>query len=202
MDKNIDFYNQNADLFFNTTFNVDMSQQYLSFLKFLPPKASILDAGCGSGRDSKFFINSGYKLTAFDASEEMVKKASLLCGKNILKMTFNEVNFSEIFDGIWANASLLHLPKEQIKPTIEKLCKALNHKGIFYMSFKYGEFKVTKENGRSFCNMNEAGIKSIINSIPHMQILECTKRKDSRADKETIWLNVITRKDKSMNFVR
>jgi 2-polyprenyl-3-methyl-5-hydroxy-6-metoxy-1,4-benzoquinol methylase len=64
----IEYYQQNADEFFNGTINVDMSNIYQHFTKDLHANALILDAGCGSGRDSKAFLDMGYKVDAFDAS--------------------------------------------------------------------------------------------------------------------------------------
>ena len=72
MSQTIDYYNENADKFYENTVDADMSEQYQQFLKYLNQGAKILDFGCGSGRDSKYFIDNGYKVTAIDGAESCV----------------------------------------------------------------------------------------------------------------------------------
>ena len=78
-----------------------------------------MDAGCGSGRDSKVFIDSGSEVIAFDGSAEMAKIASEFLGREVLNILFKDMNFYEEFDGIWACASLLHIPKAQLPDTLK-----------------------------------------------------------------------------------
>ena len=78
--KTIDYYNHHAEEFTHSTLNVDMESLYQSFLNLLPANAHILDLGCGSGRDSLAFKNKGYRVTAIDYSEALVKKATELLG--------------------------------------------------------------------------------------------------------------------------
>ena len=82
----IDYYQQNAGEFFNGTINVDMSNIYQHFTNDLSTGSLVLDAGSGSGRDSKAFLDMGYKVDAFDASSEMVKRASEYTGLDVLNM--------------------------------------------------------------------------------------------------------------------
>ena len=76
IDRTVDYYNENAQSFFETTVNADMSLQLEDFIKLLPAGGYILDAGCGSGRDSLELKNRGFKIEAFDASKEMCRRAS------------------------------------------------------------------------------------------------------------------------------
>ena len=69
MTNTLDYYNRNADSFFESTACVDMSPLYERFLALVGPQGTILDAGCGSGRDAKAFRDLGYQVSAFDASE-------------------------------------------------------------------------------------------------------------------------------------
>ncbi|KJG02112.1 class I SAM-dependent methyltransferase [Photobacterium angustum] len=73
----IDFYNTHADDFYQSTVNIDVSPLLRRFIPYLPASAHILDAGCGSGRDSKTFIDQGFQVTAIDASEELGKRAEI-----------------------------------------------------------------------------------------------------------------------------
>ena len=146
MDNNIEYYNKNAEAFFEGTVNADMSLWRDKFEKYVSSGGRILDAGCGSGRDSKAFIQHGYSVVAFDASKEMCRMASELIGQEVWQMKFDEISFNEEFDGIWACASLLHVHGEELPKTLESLRKALIKSGIIYVSFKYGDgLKVRSE---------------------------------------------------------
>src|ERR687885_194185 len=134
----IDFYNEHAQDFYHRTVNVDMRELYAPFLALLPAGAHILDAGCGSGRDSLYFKQHGYQVTALDASAELVKLSSQLLQQPVLHLTFQEVDFDERFDGIWACASLLHVPRIEIDDVLRRLTKALKPGAILFTSFKNG----------------------------------------------------------------
>src|SRR5687768_2348818 len=121
----IDYYNKNAEQFYNETIDVDMTALYKPFLEHLPDKAHILDAGCGSGRDSLYFLQNGYRVTAIDASIKLSKMASKLIKQSVLNITFQEMNFKNEFDGIWASASLLHISRRQINDVLIQMAKAL-----------------------------------------------------------------------------
>ena len=173
----IDYYNQNAESFFSDTIDVDMTALYEPFLKFLPDKAHILDAGCGSGRDSLYFLQNGYTVTAIDASEELSKLASKLIKQTVVNISFQEMEFENDFDGIWASASLVHIPRIEIKDVLNRIAKALKQYGILYASFKYGDEEYEK-GGRYFNSYNENSISQLINNFIDLQIIE-----GSRLDK-------------------
>ena len=122
-ENSIDYYEQNADQFISGSLKVDMSQVYNHFIKYIPNGGYILDAGCGSGRDSLYFIEHGYNVTAFDASEAMANYCRKLTGVNTRQATFKKFETDILFDGIWACASLLHVPREELSDTIERLSR-------------------------------------------------------------------------------
>ena len=115
-----------------------MGKLYEPCLQHLKPGAKILDAGCVSGRDSLLFKNHGFQVTAFDASEEMVKLASQLLGQRVLHMSFEDLDLPETDDGIWACASLLHVKRAELRNVIARLSQHLNTGGMLYISFLYG----------------------------------------------------------------
>lgn len=121
----IKYYNDNAASFFAGTVDIDMSELHNKFISYLPEGALVLDAGCGSGRDSLAFQKLGFAVEAFDASEALVKKASELTGMNVQLKQFHEVNEINKFDGIWTCASLLHLPRTELESSMRLLSKAL-----------------------------------------------------------------------------
>ena len=88
------YYEKNAEEYCKATINIDMSNIYNKFLPFLPKGGRILDAGCGSGRDSKIFIDNGYKVLAFDASQELADRASHYIGQTVLELNFEDIECS------------------------------------------------------------------------------------------------------------
>ena len=188
------YYDNPDNNYATKTINADMSQVYSHFLKYLPEKASILDAGCGSGRDSLFFINEGFVVTAIDASKVMCDAASKTINQPVLHQNFYEINFDHCFDGIWACATLLHLDINDIASTMKKLAKDLVPGGIFYVSFKYGNFS-GERNGRFFTDMTEKSFAEVISKIEGLTVIKQMITEDARPDRNEKWLNVFLKKE-------
>lgn len=191
----IAYYNTNAQAFYDRTIGTDMSLMYEKFLNFLPDNAHILDAGCGVGRDSKFFLKVGYEVTAFDASAEMVKYSTKELEKPILQLRFQDLNFEEKFEGVWANASLIHIPYKETKDVYARIHKALKPRGIFYGSYKYGKEHMSVS-GREFYNMTEASILPYLKDL--FEVIEISQTEDTRSQvapsPDKAWLNFIVKK--------
>ena len=188
------YYNDNFEEYVSSTSNLDMMSSYKPFLGLLLPGSRILDAGCGSGRDSLFFKKLGYQVSAFDASEEMVNFASNFAGIKVHHLSFNEIDFLNEFDAIWANASLLHVPKNDLHDVIARLGNSLTLNGIFYLSFKYGKSAIFK-NGRLYSYYNEKTFAELISSHSEFQLETLWVTNDTRPDREDEkWLNCILRK--------
>lgn len=190
IDKNVDYYNRNADSFFEGSINADMSGVRARFLSYVPAGGRILDAGCGSGRDSKVFMEAGYDVVSFDASEEMCKRASEYIGREVKNMRFEEMSFANEFDGIWACASLLHVAFEKLPEIVKKLHEALRTNGAVYASFKYGEG--TKIRGdRVFSDFTEESVIPLFENAG-FKIVSNVVGTDSRPGREDEkWVNVI-----------
>ena len=191
----LDYYNDNSDVYFTSTVNIDMTNTYKDFLKLIPENGKILDLGCGSGRDSKEFINRGYKVTAVDGSEKLAKEASKLIKQKVIISTFQELKLKEKFDGIWACASLLHINRDELKIVLRKLYENLKDDGIFYMSFKYGDKEYIDDKNRYFNCYTDEGISKFINENTEFSIIDLyiTEDKLGRID-EVKWLNVICKR--------
>src|SRR5215469_12455168 len=134
-----DYYDRYAGEFCENTFTVDVSALYIPFLREIPEGGAILDAGCGSGRDSLAFLRKGYRVVSIDASLAMVAATSRLTGQDATLMTFAEISFENEFDRIWACASLLHVARRDLNSVLRRFTKALKLNGAFYLSFKYGD---------------------------------------------------------------
>lgn len=191
--KTLDYYNQNAESFIQGTVSVDFKETQDKFLQSLTGK-TILDFGCGSGRDTKYFIESGYAVTAIDGSEELCKSASAYTGIQVKHMLFQDLNEVDCYDGIWACSSILHLPKEELKIVTQKMSRALKPNGIIYTSFKYGNFE-GERNGRYFTDFTLDEFKDFISDVKDIAIEEYWITGDVRPGREDEkWLNLILRK--------
>ena len=188
-----EYYNKNADDFYNATCNVDLSDIYQKFEKYLPERAHILDAGCGSGRDSKYFLSKGCEVSAIDASQEMTTRAKVLTGLDVREMYFQDIIEVEVYDAIWTCASLLHVPKKDIHEVLQKLTKSLKVSGVWYMSFKYGDTEREKDN-RLFNDYTEDTLADLISNYPQLSILELWLTDDRREDRDDKWINLIVKK--------
>lgn len=190
----LDYYNTNAMNFTAGTKDVEFTAIQDNFLKRLEPGDKILDFGCGSGRDTKYFLDKGFNVTAIDGSEELCKIATEVAGIPVKQMLFQELDEVDVYDGIWACASILHLPYVELKPVLQKISNALKTDGVLYMSFKYGTFE-GERNGRYFTNMTEDTFSELLKEIPELSIEEYSITGDVRPGRgEEKWLNVILRK--------
>lgn len=194
MSNTISYYEKNAKTFIEGTLNVDFTKVQDMFLELLPDNAYILDFGCGSGRDTKYFLDKGYLVDAIDGSSEICKAASEFTGIDVKQMYFHELNVEEKYDGIWACASVLHVRREELSEIIRKMCVATKHNGIIYLSFKYGEFE-GERNGRYFTDMTEVLIAELLLDIPELKFEKQWITGDVRVGREgEQWLNMILRK--------
>lgn len=194
MNNTIEYYNKNAEKFVQGTLFVEFASTQERFLVKLPVGANILDFGCGSGRDTKYFLNKGYQVEAIDGSAELCKIASQYTGIHVRQMLFEELEEFEKYDGIWACSSILHLDKIALKDVLKKMSAALKVKGVIYTSFKYGDFE-GERNGRYFTDFTLEMFREYIQEIPKLQIEEHWITGDVRPERsEEKWLNLILRK--------
>lgn len=191
-DKTIEYYDCNAGDFIEGTVNVDTGSLRERFLKYLPEGGSILDLGCGSGRDSKCFKDAGYEVTAIDASRELCIKASEYAGIDVRCMRFEELDDVDKYDGVFACASLLHVPEKDLPDVLTKIKTALKPRGVLYASFKYGDFAGERD-GRFFHDMNEESVDKLFSNAPGFRVEEMWQSYDVRRDKDAYWINVIAR---------
>ena len=196
MSSTIDYYNEHAQIFSEYTKEIDFTMIQDRFLAKLPPNALILDFGCGSGRDTKYFLEKGYSVEAIDGSKELCRIASEYTGITVQHMYFEMLSDLEKYDGIWACSSILHLSKESLADVMRKMVAALKLDGIIYTSFKYGDYEGVR-NGRYFTDFTEDSFKDFLGK------LECTEvvieeewiTSDARPGRsEEKWLNIILRK--------
>ncbi len=191
----LEYYEEHAEQFIHDTLNKDMSTCYEAFEKYLHPNAHILDAGCGSGRDSLYFKSRGFQCSAFDISFKMSTFASALLGQEVLQLSFDELHFQDKFDAVWASASLLHVPKEKMPSVMKKLSQALRPRGVIYASFKHGDSESMR--GKRFFNAyTQKSFNDLIEPTP-FRLEESFLLEDTRPERKgEFWLNCICVNDK------
>lgn len=189
--KTLNYYNQHAQTFSDSTLNVDMSALYAEFLPLIPKHGHILDAGCGSARDAMYFKQQGFTVSAFDASENIARLASNYLQQTVDFKAFQQLNCTNMYDGIWCCASLLHVPKVELPQVFLKLQNALKPNGVLYVSFKYGT-QERVHNGREFTDLNEDGLTALITHHTELKILKQWQTVDQRPERDSeVWLNAL-----------
>ena len=185
----VDYYNNNSESFIKDTRNIDMKKNYEVFLANIPDQGLILDAGCGSGRDSLIFQKLGYRVDAFDGSSSMVSEAKKLTGLNIELSTFEDFEFNRFYNGIWACASLLHVRRANLVSILTRLSEGLISGGVLYSSFKYGNNE--RLNGeRYFNDINEHVLKAYVDTVPNISVMQTWVTGNRRTnDNDEKWLN-------------
>lgn len=187
----VEFYENHADSFIAQTADVDMGALYQRFCQQLAAGASVLDAGCGSGRDALAFSRMGYDVVAFDASPKMVSAARKRSSVTVYQMTFKDMQFDRAFDGIWACASLLHVPRAHLSEVLRSLASFLKPAGVLYASFKYGEEERVK-GGRYFNDLNEHLLAEHLETISSLRPMDVWTTSDQRPDRsDERWLNCL-----------
>ena len=193
-DITLDYYNKNAHKYTDGTINVDFKEVQNKFISYLPKSGTILDFGCGSGRDTKYFISKGYDVDAIDGSAELCRIATENTGIKVQHMLFSELDEYDRYDGIWACSSVLHLPKSELINVFDKMIQAVKDGGYIYMSFKYGKFEGYRD-GRYFTDFTEETFDEFIGDFTDVVITEEWVSSDVRPDRgNEKWLNLILQK--------
>jgi SAM-dependent methyltransferase len=188
------WYDQHAGEYASRTDTVDLTDQYDRFLAHLPPGGRLLDAGCGPGRDSLAFLARGYEVTAVDASIGMVELASRQLGQPVLHLRHEDIAYDREFDGIWANATLLHVPHSDLPEVLARYRKALVPDGVMFASFKLGTGEVIASE-RLFANQDAASFREVLAAVPGLTLIDmwtCFDRRPGREHEQ--WLNVLVQR--------
>ena len=194
MNDTLSYYNPNTSSFIESTQSVLMTEAWNRFTSKLATFSLILDFGCGSGRDTKYFLEHNFKVEAMDGSKELCKAASKFTGITVKHQLFQDWKSEPKYNGVWACSSILHLNKQELKQVIGNIRDALLASGIFNTSFKYGNFEGIR-NGRYFTDLTEASYAELINEVTGFEIIEEWITSDVRPGREEEkWLNVILKK--------
>ncbi len=192
--KILSYYRRNASEYIKETLELDMHKERDFFLDLVKDGGHILDIGCGSGRDSRVFIDSGYMVTAIDACPEIAELTSEFLGQKVVVQNAQDINQIENFDGIWSCASLLHVPDKELINTFKKIVTALKIGGVWYISFKDGSGENWDERGRFFNYHTISSMHHIIDQLTDTEIISISKDTTELRGKAQSWLNIFLRK--------
>jgi len=187
---NLDYYERHAQAYALATLGVDMQPLIERFLAHVPKGGHILDVGCGSGRDARTFLDSGYAVTALEGSRALAQLATQHLGQPVRHQTFIDIDWQDHFDGVWACASLLHCQTHELPLVLQKIARALKSGGVFYLSFKKGS-GYRKEGARYFLDLNAQLLRDYLQPLPCLQALEIWYTTDQRPHHSTRWLNAL-----------
>ena len=186
----LEYYDAHASEFLLDTGYVDFSDLQNLFIDELEDGASILDVGCGSGRDIVAFSQAGLKVDAFDGSSELCKLASKLSGQPVSRALFDEYEPDGLYQGIWACSAFLHVSREELPDLLEKYGRHLERDGVMYLSFKYGNFEGMR-NGRFFLDLTEESFGQIIGNVTGLKVKRYWYTYDVRTGRDDEkWLNI------------
>lgn len=190
----ISFYTANAEKYARETIGQDMTAVHNQFLGLLPEHGHILDLGCGSGRDSKRFLEQGYRVTAMDGCPAMAEQAAAYIGQQVLILQAQDLSAKCEYDGIWACASLVHLAPCELPGTLRRLAGALKPDGILYLSFRNGIKEGYDDLGRYFNGCTGSQLREMLEASTGIEIIRITETLDMKKRPLHHWLNVFAGK--------
>lgn len=185
------FYDSHALDYASRTVSADMSKFHDQFLLELPRTARILDAGCGSGRDLKAFVERGYNAFGLDASPSLVEVARKYSGATCTVGRMEEINTNEKFDAIWACASLLHFSRSEMKLVLQRFRQAMFPGGIIFVSVLQGHGERVAPDGRFFSYYQESELVEIVRSSGFIVKSSCITQDTLSRSSSSDWINVL-----------
>ena len=190
-DTTLSWYRDNAIQYAEETRTSLVLDALWEFLSRMKEGGTILDYGSGSGRDSAFFLDKGFSVDSLDGSAEMKAQAERLFGIKVKLASFLSLEEKEKYDGIWAQASILHLEEHDLRVALTLIERALKRDGVFYSSFRKGEGD-GYENGRWYTNMTERRFLSFLPASLYVE--KIWESQDVRPGVSRTWLSIICRK--------
>ena len=165
------------------------------FLDRLAPGAAILELGCGDGRDAERMIERGFKVHPSDGSPGMAALASERLGHEVPVMQFYELVAVEAFDAAWCQASLLHVPEDELPGVLARIHRALKPGGWHWASFKDGDGGGRDRFGRFFSYLSADRLEAAYRAAAPWARLEILSGDGfSYGGEPTPWHDVLARK--------
>jgi SAM-dependent methyltransferase len=194
IDHTVEFYDSHAGEYFERTVSADLSALYERFLRKVKRGGFILDAGSGSGRDLKELRSRGFRVLGIDASQQLARLASQYSGSECLPVRFEDIEFRNKFDGVWACASLLHIPKHKILLVLRRVYRSLHMGGALFVSVRTGQGEAIANDGRFFAYYTCSEFRTLLENVGFI-IDDLWLSQDTLPGRESIeWINVVAHK--------
>lgn len=188
----MDFYEENHQKYFNSTVSIDPGSFLEPFTRYLAPGATILDVGCGSGRDLRWLAKRGFASTGFEKSPGLARLARRHAACPVIEGDFHDYDFSQLsFSALVFVGSLVHLYHTDFPVIFTKICGALAPKGHILVTLKEGAGTSTSADGRIFTLWSAVDLEVLFTS-QGFQILDFS-RQVSRLRPDDIWLGYVLR---------
>ncbi|MEH3124925.1 class I SAM-dependent methyltransferase [Agrobacterium cavarae] len=187
-DDTIGFYAREVAAY--TTRGVDASPRLQAFLAALPPGGRILELGCGAGQDSEAMLALGFDVHPTDGTPEMARAAAERLGVATSTLLFEDIAEQNAYDGIWANACLLHVPRATLPSIIARIHAALKDEGVFYASYKAGTAEGRDELDRFYNYPSPDWLLDVYQQLSWDQITIDEAKGSGYDNKPTDWLHV------------
>lgn len=188
-------YQERAEAFWQGTRDHDVSQNYAALLSALPErqKLRLLDFGCGPGRDLKYFAGLGHEVIGLDGSANFCEMARTYTGCEVWQQNFLTLDLpTNYFDGIFANASLFHVPRQELPRVLKAFHQSLKSQGVLFSSNPRGESEGWYE--RRYGAYFELEEYQIFLQKAGFEIIDHYYRPPGRPRDEQPWLAVVSRK--------
>jgi SAM-dependent methyltransferase len=168
------------------------SDAWLSrFLAALPPGGSVLELGCGGGQDSEAMLARGFDVTPTDGVPEIAREAEKRLGRTVRVLRFGDLDETERYDGVWANACLLHVPREELPEVIGRIRAALKPGGVFGASYKSGSQEGRDGFGRYYNYPSSEWLRSAYRQGRWRSVAMTSSEGSGYDGRPTDWLHVM-----------
>lgn len=194
MRETLRYYATNATEYVRRTSQANLFGLYERFLPLLPSAAQILDIGCGSGRDMLAFKERGFDCLGIDPVAEFVKFSQEYSGCKAVLASVENMHFNQQFDGVWACASLLHLPRNRLPFALQNIKDALRSDGILFLSMQEGNSEGFVPDGRYFSRYSSAELCSQVRSAGFTQLDLWTTTDTLSGREDLVWINILAKK--------
>ena len=166
------------------------------FLDALPCGAMILELGCGDGGDAEAMIARGFAVTPTDGTPEMAREAEVRLGRRVAVLRFDSLDAESAYDGVWANACLLHVPRAALSAVLGRIHRALRPGGLFFASYKSGTAEGRDKLGRLYSYPDAAWLGDAYRAAGRWATLEMAARPGGGFDGVAVpWIGVTARRE-------
>ena len=158
----IKYYDKSAESYLDKVCNTYPDSDLLSFINSIKSGGTVLDLGCGPGNSSAMMQSAGLNVQASDCSQKMVDIAKNKFNVDAIKAEFKELSEIDLYDGVWANFSLLHAPRSEMLSNLKKINRSLKKKGYLHIGLKIGNGEKRDTLGRQYTYYQPKELKSLL----------------------------------------